>query len=490
MSQNKLKINLLDGSIDRKARRTTVIAAGLFALFVGLVAAVGADASYRAAAHGTSLFGEVGHILTLGDLVRLPWDASAEEVSKDVTATPDNRLNILLLGIGGEGHDGSQLTDTIILASLDTKDHRIGMLSIPRDMAYPLGGGRFEKINAVNAYAEQDHPGEGAVRTAEAFSKLLNIRIDRVVRIDFKGFAKFIDAIGGVDLTVERAFTDKQFPTADDGPDPFMWTAVHFDKGPQHMDGQTALAFARSRHGTNGEGSDFARSARQQLVIDAARAKLFSLGVMTSPNKLSDIWNVLSSHVQTNMTVWDAVHLMPLAVHFKDTAITRHVLTDDPDGLLTSGNVNGAFMLFPKDPDWSGIRKIVDDPFSSQEEKAAQLRPARAVSLEVKNGTQRVGFAAQVSQKLVGLGYAANVAGNAATRDYEKTVIYDLTNGERPEELAKLKLMLNANVSASAPVGGFVQDGDGKRETVSGSSTDFLIVLGRSTDPDTAYANP
>lgn len=492
MSPHKLKINLLEGSLDHKARRTTILAAGIFALFVGVIAAIGADASYRSATRGTSVFSEVGHILTFNEFSRFPWNAEAASVSKDITTTPDNRLNILLLGVGGDGHDGSQLTDTIILASLDTENHRIGMLSIPRDMAYPLGGGRFEKINAVNAYAEQDHPGEGSIHTAAAFSKLLNIRIDRVLRIDFKGFAQFIDSLGGIDLTVARTFIDKQFPTEDDGPNPFKWTVAHFEKGPQHMDGKTALTFARSRHGSNGEGSDFARSARQQLVIEAVRSKLFSLGVMTSPNKLSDLWNVLSNHVQTNMTVWDAIHLMPLAMHFKDASITRNVLSDDPQGLLTAGNVNGAFMLFPKDPDWSDIRKIVDDPFSSPEEKTNQMRPTRTVTIEIKNGTQRIGFAAQIAEKLSGLGYTAIVDGNASYRSYQKTVIYDLTNGGNPDELAKLKTLLNANVSASAPINGFVQDANGKHEGITSSSTHFLIILGNSTELvlDTAYARP
>ncbi len=473
MSSYKLKINLIEESIDAKTRRATIIAASVFTIFVAFVAFIGADASYKSVKNGTSVLTEVSHILTISDLMKFPWSTNTLNSAKDISSTPDNRLNILLLGVGGEGHDGAQLTDTIILVSIDEEKNRIGTLSIPRDLAYPMGSGRFEKINAINAYAEAEHPGEGAVYTADAFSKLFNLRIDRVVKLDFAGFAKFIDALDGIDVDVQQSFTDKEFPTADS-----LYTSVHFDKGMQHMTGKDALNFVRSRHGNNGEGSDYARSARQQLLISSIRTKLFSIGIMANPNQMSKLWNVISSHMQTNMSVWDAVKILPMASRFKNTQITRHVITDDPESVLVAGNVNGAFMLFPKKADWSDIRALVDDPFSSDADKNAALHPAVRVKIEIKNGTFIAGFAATINDKLNTLGFESKMNGNAWSRNYTKTVIYDMTNGALPDEMAKLKQVLHADVVSANIQNGFVLTEKGYRETIQNSATQFLIILG------------
>lgn len=476
-----MKIDLLNPSADRNARRITLIVAAVFTLVVGSLASLGAGASYRAATRGTNVLNEVGQMLSLGGLQRLAFGGGSTE-AEDPFATPDGRINILLLGVGGGNHDGAQLTDTIILASLDRQNKRIGLLSIPRDMAYPLGNGRFQKINAVNAYAEKENPGEGAKRTAEAFHKLLDVRIDRVIRIDFKGFENFVDALGGVDINVEKSFTDNSFPTEDDGPNPYKWTSVSFQKGWQHMDGKRALTYARSRHGTNGEGSDFARSRRQQLLLEAVRTKLFTLGTLGNPKKMTDLWSALSSNIQTDLTAWDALKLMPLASGFKDTTIRTRVLTDAADGELVASNVDGAFMLFPRKPDWSEIRAAAADPFTTKEEVAQQNRPNEHISLEIKNGTLRTGFASQVSTKLETMGYSVEATGNATKRGYEKTVIYDLTNGSKPQELAKLKKLLDANVAqTTAGSGKTVQTDSQSRENLYTTATHFLVILGDSS---------
>lgn len=478
-----MKVDFLEGSQERDARRTTVIIAAVFTLVVGMIAAVGASASYRSASRGTSVFGEVSNLPVIADIRKLVLgdDASAQ----DPTSTPDGRLNIMLFGIGGAGHDGSQLTDTIMLASIDLKEEKVGLLSIPRDMAYPLGGTRFEKINAVNAYAEQEHPGQGATYAAKDIGKLLGVRIDHVVRIDFAGFEKFIDALGGIDIDIERAFVDTQYPTADD-----RWQTVSFKKGPQHLDGTHALMYARSRHGSNGEGGDFARAHRQQLVLTAVRDKLLSLGVLANPTKLAELWGVVSSHVQTDFSPWDAVKLSPLVTRINKDKIVNRVLSNDPtSGELIDTNLEGlGYMLFPRKPDWSEIRAIAANPFQTKEQAEAHERPTSVISVEIKNGTVRTGFAAQVSETLKQKGYTVTATGNAAQRGYEKTVIFDLTGGKKPEELARLKKLLDANVSSVLPAwlsGSTTQRvvySEGMTaEPIAAASSEFLIILGESS---------
>jgi LCP family protein required for cell wall assembly len=484
-----LKIDFLMTTTDKKARRTTLLVGLCFTVFVGLLAAVGAGASYRAANSGTSVLSEVGQLFSFENLRQ--FAAGSNTPTGDALSTPDNKLNILLLGIGGEGHDGPQLTDTIIYASFDRSTNKLGLVSIPRDLGYPLGDGRYEKINAVNAYNEMDHPGQGAELTAQDFSKVFNVRIDRVVKIDFKGFVDLINTLGGVDVDVPNSFVDHSYPTSDTGPNPNQWMTVSFTKGPQHMDGQTALEFVRSRHGSNGEASDFARSRRQQIVISAVRERLLSLGTLTNPKTMSDIWTALSSHIQTNLTAWDMLKLAPLAVHFSSSNIVNHVMTDDPNGQLIAGNVEGAFMLFPKNSDWSAIRNMMSDPLTSTEDAAKQDHAATAVSIEIKNGTFRTGLAAEAASKLQANGYTVVATGNASHRGYDKTVIYDLTNGQLPDEIARLKRLLDANVSTVASSGVDVPADNGP-EKLTASSTQFLVILGESSLGvlnTTSYAN-
>lgn len=485
-----LKINLLHSTVDKKARAATIFVAIGFTLFVGCVAAIGAGASYRSATRGTTVLSEVGNFFVFSNLQRLVVGGSADAGS-NALATPDNRLNILLLGVGGTGHDGAQLTDTIIIASLDTTTNKLGLVSVPRDLAYPLGGGRFEKINAVNANFEKENPGQGASLTAEAFSKQFDIRIDRVVKIDFQGFEDFINALGGIDVNVENSFTDPLFPTDDNGPNPFHWISVSFTKGPEHMDGHRVLTYVRSRHGTNGEGSDFARSRRQQIVLKAVRERLLSLGTLSNPKTMTDLWSSIANHLQTTLSAWDMLKLLPVASRFSSENVTTHVLTDDPkQGQLVSGTVDGSFLLFPKKSDWSEIRAITANPFSSPAEVAKQERPTEPIGVELLNGTIKTGLASQVGDVLDSMGYTVVSTGNATRRGFEKTVIYDLTNGKKPTQLAQLKKLLDANVSTMAPSAqGIVTDGQLKAR-VTTSTTNFLIILGTNSQNVTSpYAS-
>lgn len=451
-----------------------------FALLVGFLATIGAAASYRAATKGTSVFAEVIDLPGISEIRRLAGGGDSSLPNSQNKITGD-QINILFLGVGGVGHDGPQLSDTIILATLDRKQNRVSMLSIPRDTAYPLGNGRFEKINSLNAWQEKEHPGEGAKKTAELIGTLLNIHIDHVIRIDFDGFVKFIDALGGVDINIEKSFTDTSYPIGEDG----GWRTVSFQKGQTTLNGTRALEFARSRHGNNGEGSDFSRSRRQQLIIQGVREKLFSLGTLANPKKISELINILSGHIQTDLSSWDLIAFAPLTSQINRENITMRVLTDATNGELVPANVNGAYMLFPKKPDWSEIRFIAANPFVTKEEVAKQLIPQTNVTLEIKNGTTYEGYAFQVSQKLKAQGYLVSAIGNSAHRGYERTALYDLTNGQKTSEIIRLKNLLDADVSSAMPT-----TIDGKQviygqfmtpENISATGTDILVILGESS---------
>ncbi|MDP3793304.1 MAG: LCP family protein [Candidatus Uhrbacteria bacterium] len=481
----RLAVNFLTHSHPDAFHRRTVILAAIFALCVSGIAALGAHASYQAAAKGRSVLQEMGDWPVISDIRHGVFGGGDGEA---LTNTPDHRLNILVLGIGGAGHDGPELTDTILLASLDLEKKKVALLSIPRDLAYPLGSGRFEKINAVHAYAEQAHPGEGARRTAEAFAKLLDIRIDHVARIDFRGFAAFIDAIDGIDVDVERSFTDPEFPLGDSTT---TLITVSFKKGRLHMDGATALTFVRSRHGTNGEGSDFARSRRQQMVILAVRQKLLSVGTLTDPSKLSTLYTVIANHLQTDLTPWGILKLAPLMSQFSSDHVVTQVLSDDPDGQLISANVGGSYMLFPRKPDWSEIRELAQNPFVKQESNSLRTPHMETVKIEIRNGTLRTGFASHIAAKLEKNGYEIVALGNARHRGYERSLIFDLTGNKKSAELARLRKMLgadlvqNANLpnlnGSSLPQPLYTNTFTQERPPTPG--IDFVVILGEASVP-------
>ena len=125
-----------------------------------------------------------------------------------------DRVNFLILGVGGEGHDGPELADTIMFASFKPSDKSIGVLSIPRDLTVPIPGYGWRKINHANAFGESEKKGNGVELATKTIETLLKQKINYAVKVDFSGFEKIIDAVG-VDVFVERvsiAIPDRRFP--------------------------------------------------------------------------------------------------------------------------------------------------------------------------------------------------------------------------------------------------------------------------------------
>ncbi|MEK7473920.1 MAG: LCP family protein [Patescibacteria group bacterium] len=484
-----LSVNFLGPNHDRNAHRKTWLLVAVFSIAVTLVSAAGAAASYRSVQSGQGVMDEFVRLPVIGDIRSFVFGENSGEITVAGVKRDENRMNILLLGIGGAGHDGSLLTDTIIFISIDLKEKRVGMISIPRDTAWRRPDGIYEKINAVHAWEEQANPGKGAVGTAEKFSEAFDVHIDHVIRIDFRGFTAFVDALGGIDINVERSFTDAEYPTPDD-----LWQTVSFKKGEQRMDGSRTLIYVRSRHGNNGEGGDFARAKRQQLVLMAIRERLLSLDTLTDPSKLANLYSAVTRHVQSDLSPWDAFRLAPMLEDFSRDKIVNRVLMDAPDGELVATNLNGNFLLFPKGGDWSRIKALIADPLKTDADLAASV-PDLA-NVEIKNGTLRNGLAFEVANALSLQGFTAENMGNAARRQYKRTMIFDLTGGKKSAELETLRLALDADVSLTNAEtlqddsSRFVYAEDLSKEQIGNAQTDFLVILGESAYPfvDQIYA--
>ncbi len=229
--------------------------------------------------------------------------SSSTSIHSSISLAQDDGLtNFLFLGIGGQGHQAPDLTDTIILASFNHQTNHFNLISIPRDLWV---SSYHAKINTFYHYALEQSPQQSLKVTQEMFSQTLGLPIHYLAIIDFQGFVRLIDLVGGIDINVQNAFDDYKYPipgkeTAE--PESARYEHLHFDKGWQHMDGQLALKFARSRHALGPEGSDFARSRRQQQVIQAFLKKIISSPNLLEPSNFLKLKSELQHSLITNLT--------------------------------------------------------------------------------------------------------------------------------------------------------------------------------------------
>jgi polyisoprenyl-teichoic acid--peptidoglycan teichoic acid transferase len=372
----------------------------------------------------------------------------------------DNRINILLLGIGGEGHDGPYLTDTMVLASIEPKENKVALISIPRDLSVPIPGYGWRKINEADSFGEVKAKGKGGEFAAEVVSKVFNLPIHYYIRADFSGFEKVINQFGGINVYVDNSFVDNEFPT-----DNYGYQTVSFKQGWQKMNGQTALNYARSRHGSNGEGSDFARSKRQQKILQAVKDEALSFSTFLSYRKMSALYDLYAQNIKTNLQIWELYRFAKIARGLKENNISRLVFSDDPAGPLYATNINGAYLLLPKDMSFYQVQQQVANVFNPTE----ALILKEKTKVEIQNGTKIEGLASKTSASLKIKGYEIVKMCNAVSQNYDKTVIYDLTNGAKKNDLDNLQKDLNAQVAFDKP--NWLPQNNGQ--------TDFIIILGK-----------
>ncbi len=205
--------------------------------------------------------------------------------------------NILIAWIGGQWHEGSLLTDSLMLARIDEETKKITLLSIPRDLyvAYP-GGKSGWRINSLYGLKIKDMQGINIL--ASKVSEITGQAIDHYMVIDFTGFKYIVNALDWIDIDVPKDVVDREYPDNNYG-----YTTFIVKRWVQTFDGETALRYARSRHST----SDFDRSERQQLLIKAIKDKALSLDFLTSPTKIKDVLTAIRAHIDTDLTVSDII---------------------------------------------------------------------------------------------------------------------------------------------------------------------------------------
>ena len=395
---------------------------------------------------------------------------------------PEDKINILLLGVGGKGHDGAYLSDTIILASVEPSTNKIALLSIPRDLYVPIGDRGWHKINHASAYGEAEKTGHGAELAQETVSKIFGVPVHYYVRVDFDGFKQIIDDVGKVKIYIENSFTDKEYPDNNYGYDP-----VSFSEGWEIMDGDRALKYARSRHGDNGEGSDFSRSRRQQKVLAAVKEKINSLSFWLNPKKVGQVLADLDNHITTNMESWEIISLAKIVKNSNLDNINHTVLTEGPDDELYASIVNGEYVLLPKGNDFTPLKILAKNIFSDENDKNINQdslnEKKEIISIEIQNGTTITGLASKISKDLKQEGFLITKIGNASVQDYEQTIIYNLTQASDPEKIKFLENEFNATATNDIPSNLINKNITGLN--INGSTnnlTDVIIILGENTN--------
>lgn len=390
-----------------------------------------------------------------------PTDMPATSMPTAPTAVAKplpGRITVLIAGMDRRPNEaGPGLTDALMLLSLDRTQRTAVVLSIPRDLWIEIPGHGPGRINSVYALGEKANKGSGAALLKQTVSAALGVRVDHVVRAEFNAAITLIDAIGGVNIDVPEAINDPLFPDSNYGYDPLLIPA-----GRQHMNGNLALKYARTRHGN----TDFARAARQQQVLAAVRQKLAQPDVWPGfIKRLPDLISQVKSGFSTDLGPGDLLELAQQAREVPDGSLRTAVL--DGRYLVDYVTPEGAQVLLPIKDRTSAF---VNDLFATGQTPATpEVEMAR---IRVLNGTTQTGLAARTAELLRQRGLNVVSVGNADHFNYERTQIVDhagrpatvkaladwlkLAPGNlvyRPEPAApaEIDLVLGADFSPPAP---------------------------------------
>lgn len=282
-------------------------------------------------------------------------------------ASTNSITNFLLLGVRGEAvTDSPDLSDTIIIFSYNHLSQQSTLISIPRDLWVPS---TQAKINASYHYGELASPSGGIKLAQASILEVTGLPIHYTAVINFTLFEQIIDQLGGVDVQNDFAFTDTEFPIPgleNALPVSSRYETISFDAGLIHLDGQTALKFVRSRHAEGEEGTDFARSKRQQAVITGLRQKVLNAEFLLDENKIKSLLDVVNRNLKTNLDPNLYPTLAKIALDTKNNPLTSITLSTEPDadGVSILFHPDGKlyqnqYVLIPKDNNYEALKLYI-----------------------------------------------------------------------------------------------------------------------------------
>lgn len=345
----------------------------------------------------------------------------SQTVLKEAINNAKAPVNILIIGIEGPNYPGGLLSDSMMIASVDTKAKSVSLLSLPRDLYVTIPGYGKDKINAAHSLAEQaaaktGQKGKGPALLKQVIVDTFGIPIHYFVRMDFDGFRKIIDAIGGVDINVKSAIHDPFYPNGTGG-----YATFSLKAGPQHMNGDVALKYARSRQTT----SDFDRARRQQDIVSAAKDKLLSPSVIANPKKTTDLMTIIGGHILTDFSIGELNQVVAIAKEMPSPKVYTKVLdTSSELGLLKSSTSSaGAYIIVPSNGGgtFTEVSGFVQGFF------AKPRISAEAATIELKNRGAKPQSVVRLKKQLESAGFSVVVTESAEANststllDYKKS---------------------------------------------------------------------
>ncbi|MBI3740491.1 MAG: LCP family protein [Chloroflexi bacterium] len=345
------------------------------------------------------------------------------------------RVNFLLLGIDRRPSERCPCrTDTMMLATLDPKTNTAGVVTIPRDLFVPIPEVGENRINTANFYGElYKYPGGGPALAKKTVEYNFGRRVHFYVLVDFSGFRKAVDAIGGIDVDVAKAIDDPNYPDEN-----FGVKHIFIPQGKVHMNGELALEYARARHTT--DNGDFGRSKRQIQVLLAIRDKALRLDIISKlPSLIQSSWGIIETDIQPQ----DVIQLAQLASKVKTESI-KTAFIDETMTVQFRNNQNAVVLW----PDRVKIGRLMDQIIPDNNTMADQMSRVQqeAAQILVLNGTGSTVVAEQAARFLQAQGFQVNAIGNADRADYAKTVLVDM-NGEKIATVSALAKIFHVDPS-------------------------------------------
>ncbi len=380
----------------------------------------------------------------------------------------DGRVNILILGRGGPGHTGPDLTDTILIASIDPSQHEAALLSLPRDLWVKPAGHGYMKINSVFAAGKSQGMNDklGIINAEEKGLKLLESTISGVIGIpinyhaivDFEGFKKAINTVGGIDIDVKEKvyevmrLENKQY-------------VLDVKTGNQHFDGLRALAYARCRHCS--PRSDFDRNLRQREVLVGTKNKIFTVGTFANPIKINELLSAFGDHIRSNLKLEEILRLYEIGQQIDSSKIESIGLADPPNNYITTQSINGLSTVVPR----AGVGNYKEiQNFIRNKLKDGFLLKENATVM-VLNGTNVTGLAARTADELKSYGYNVSKVADSPIKNQQSTIVVDMRSGQKKYTKAYLEKRFGIKVSSTIPDNRIVP-----------GEADFVIILGQNEE--------
>jgi LCP family protein required for cell wall assembly len=444
-------------------------------LFIAGILALAAGAFYTALVVATQIdhiFFPGQEIQLGGGLTKLPGiDKKVDPNSPE--AVGGSRINILVMGLDRRKHEGNApaRTDTMFVVTIDPASRTARGLAMPRDLFVEIptksGNSTFkERINSAYVIGElQNYPGGGPGLARQTVERLLGVKINYHVAIDFEGFKQVIDLMGGIDIDVLAPGVND--PTYSDTERLGDYYPCVFAPGRHHMSGKDALCYARVRRNS----SDLDRILRQQRVIFAVMEKATQLNVLSDPRNAVNLWERYKSTISTDINDLQVPGFARLAAAIDPDKIAFLSIGAATSPFTTS---EGAAVLLPSK---DGIKQIVD-AFMSDNRLQTE-----AAFVEVQNGTEEAGKATRAKEYLIqhGIPSASLVAVNAAETNYLKTEIIDFGGKQyTAERIASWFNLSKERVRKATPA-------DTALRT---SEADIVVILGEDAKLESALAAP